>query len=87
MSDSTKKPTASVIRPGKAPEGPPGWEQRRVEKHIEQSQEQERKNHRREHSSGVQGIKESFHKLGEKMHLVEPKDPSQRTAAQLQVRI
>lgn len=85
MSESNKKPTASVIRPGKAPEGPPGWEERRIEKHIEQSEEQQRKNHRREQSTGVQGIKENLHKIGEKMHLVEPKDPAQRTAAQLQV--
>ncbi|KAJ1025645.1 hypothetical protein NDA18_003986 [Ustilago nuda] len=81
---SVNKPAPSVIRPGKAPEGPSGWEERRVEKQIEQQQAQERRNHRRENSAGMAGIKEKVHKIGEKMHLVEPKDPSQRTAAQLQ---
>lgn len=46
---------------------------------------QEKRNHRRESSTGVAGIKEKVHKIGEKMHLVEPKDPAQRSAAQLQV--
>ncbi|SPO26242.1 uncharacterized protein UTRI_02518 [Ustilago trichophora] len=83
MSTETK-PVASIIRPGKAPEGPPGWEERRIEKQIEQEKAQEKRNHRRESSTGIAGIKEKVHKIGEKMHLVEPKDPSQRTAAQLQ---
>ncbi len=85
MSTPTK-PTASVIRPGKAPEGPPGWEERRIEKQIEAQEAQEKRNHRRENSTGIAGMKEKIHNLGEKMHLVEPRDPAQRTAAQLQVR-
>ncbi|KAJ1020723.1 hypothetical protein NDA16_004115 [Ustilago loliicola] len=84
---TVNKPVPSVIRPGKAPEGPPGWEERRVEKQIEAQETQERRNHRRESSTGMAGIKEKVYKIGEKMHLVEPKDPSQRTAAQLQVSI
>lgn len=84
---TVNKPAPSVIRPGKAPEGPSGWEERRVEKQIEQQQAQERRNHRRENSAGMAGIKEKVHKIGEKLHLVEPKDPSQRTAAQLQVSV
>ncbi|GAK63168.1 uncharacterized protein PAN0_002d1371 [Moesziomyces antarcticus] len=81
---TTTKPVPSVIRPGKAPEGPPGWEERRIEKQINDQQANERRNHRRESSTGLAGIKEKVHKIGEKMHLVEPKDPTQRTAAQLQ---
>lgn len=84
MTDNNK-PTPSVIRPGKAPEGPPGWEERRIEKQIEDQKAQEKRNHRRESSTGMAGIKEKVHKMGEKMHLVEPKDPAQRTEAQLQV--
>ena len=82
---TTTTPTPSIIRPGKAPEGPPGWEERRIEKQVEAEQAQEKRNHRRENSSGMAGIKEKVHKIGEKMHLVEPKDPAQRSAAQLQV--
>ncbi|EST08491.1 hypothetical protein PSEUBRA_001914 [Kalmanozyma brasiliensis GHG001] len=81
---TTTKPAPSIIRPGKAPEGPPGWEERRIEKQIQAEQAQERRNHRRENSTGIAGIKEKVHKIGEKMHLVEPKDPAQRSAAQLQ---
>lgn len=82
---TTSKPAPSVIRPGKAPEGPPGWEERRIEKQMQAEQAQEKRNHRRENSTGIAGIKEKVHKIGEKMHLVEPKDPAQRSAAQLQV--
>ncbi|PWZ02140.1 hypothetical protein BCV70DRAFT_198419 [Testicularia cyperi] len=85
MSSTNGQPPPSIIRPGKAPEGPPGWEKRRIEKQVQQEQEQEKRNHRRENSSGMQGIKDKVHKIGEKMHLVEPRDPAQRTAAQLQV--
>ncbi|KAJ9475137.1 Fungal specific transcription factor domain protein [Pseudozyma hubeiensis] len=81
---TNSKPVPSVIRPGKTPEGPPGWEERRVEKQVQAEQAQEKRNHRRENSTGMAGIKEKVHKIGEKMHLVEPKDPSQRSAAQLQ---
>ncbi|GAC92955.1 fungal specific transcription factor domain protein [Pseudozyma hubeiensis SY62] len=84
MTTTTSKPVPSVIRPGKTPEGPPGWEERRVEKQVQAEQAQEKRNHRRENSTGMAGIKEKVHKIGEKMHLVEPKDPSQRSAAQLQ---
>lgn len=82
---TTSKPVPSVIRPGKAPEGPPGWEERRVEKQVQAEQAQEERNYQRENSTGLAGIKEKVHKIGEKMHLVEPKDPAQRSAAQLQV--
>lgn len=84
--NTESKPVPSIIRPGKAPEGPPGWEQRRIEKQIQEEKAQERRNHRRESSTGMAGIKEKVHKIGEKMHLVEPKDPSLRTAAQFQVK-
>lgn len=52
---------------------------------MQAEQAQEKRNHRRENSTGMAGIKEKVHKIGEKMHLVEPKDPAQRSAAQLQV--
>lgn len=52
---------------------------------MQAEQAQEKRNHRRENSTGIAGIKEKVHKIGEKMHLVEPKDPAQRSAAQLQV--
>jgi hypothetical protein len=81
----TNQPVASVIRPGKESGGPPGWEERRVEKQLERQNEHERKNHQRQNSSGMQGIKDKVHRIGEKMHLIEPKDPSQRSPAQLQV--
>nr|CDI52956.1 putative protein [Melanopsichium pennsylvanicum 4] len=79
------QPVASVIRPGKTPQGPPGWEERRLEKQAQAEAVQQSRNHRRENSTGLAAIKEKVHKIGEKMHLVEPKDPSQRTAAQLQI--
>ena len=79
-----KKPIASVVRPGRAPEGPPGWEEKRIEKE-QAATERTKEENERPPSTGLQGIKDKIHHLGEKMHLVVPKNPEDQTAAQQQV--
>ncbi|KAN0064558.1 hypothetical protein ACQY0O_002186 [Thecaphora frezii] len=69
----------SIVRPGQAPEGPPGWEAQRI-----QREEEARQGGEAATGGGLQNLKHKVHQLGEKMHLVEPKDPEQRTAAQQQ---
>lgn len=76
---------ASVIRPGQSAAGPPGWEERRIEKESQEAQAEQDRIHDRESSTGLAAMKEKVHKLGESLHLVEPKDPQQRTQAQMQV--
>ncbi|PWN54185.1 hypothetical protein IE53DRAFT_383273 [Violaceomyces palustris] len=75
------RPPPSVVRPGKDPLGPPGWEEKRIRQETEMAKERRSSGGG---SGGVSLIKEKIYNLGERMHLVEPKDPDSQTDAQRQ---
>ncbi|EPQ29425.1 uncharacterized protein PFL1_03180 [Pseudozyma flocculosa PF-1] len=82
MSSSETTAPASIVRPGRAPEGPPGWEDERIRK--EQAAAEQRQSDQAGGAGGLQSMKDRLHKIGEKLDLVEPKDPAQQTQAQQQ---
>lgn len=71
-SDSNSIPP-STIRPGPSPQGPQGWEEKRVEQVREQHLQESQGNH-------PTSLKEKIHRVGEKLHLVaDSKDDGDHT--------
>lgn len=72
-SPAISTPPRSIVRPGNKPEGPSGWEEKRIERHVSDTQQAQEAEEERESATGLKGLKEKIHKLGEKMAFVEPK--------------